>query len=46
VDTVITELGVFRVDRARGAFVVIELADDVSFDDVRAKTEATLLPAA
>jgi 3-oxoacid CoA-transferase B subunit len=42
VDTVITELGVFRVDRARGAFVVVELAEGTAFDDVKAKTGGKL----
>lgn len=45
VDVVITELGVFAVDAAAGAFRVVRLADGHSFDDVRAKTGATLLQA-
>jgi 3-oxoacid CoA-transferase subunit B len=38
VDTVITDLGVFRVDRAQSRFVVDELADGVTLAEVRAKT--------
>ena len=43
VDTVITDLGVFRVDKARAGFVVVELAAGSSFDEVKAKTAGTLL---
>jgi 3-oxoacid CoA-transferase B subunit len=42
VDTVITDLGVFRVDRAGKRFVVEELAEGVTLDEVRAKTAGTL----
>ena len=42
VDTVITELGVFRVDRAAHKFVVVELAEGVTFDEAKAKTGGTL----
>ncbi len=45
VDTVITDLGVFKVDKARAAFVVVELAEGATFDDVKAKTAGTLLQA-
>ncbi|MEM7743118.1 MAG: CoA transferase subunit B [Pseudomonadota bacterium] len=41
VDEVITELGVFAV--VDGGMKVVELAPDVTMDDVRAKTEATLV---
>jgi 3-oxoacid CoA-transferase B subunit len=41
VDLVITELGVFRVQRRwGGAFTVVELAPGVSLDEVRARTGA------
>src|SRR5688572_20471576 len=35
VDTVITDHGVFKVDRAAGTFRVIELAEGVTLDDVK-----------
>ncbi|MEM9168446.1 MAG: 3-oxoacid CoA-transferase subunit B [Pseudomonadota bacterium] len=41
VDMVITNLGVFEVQRGKGMRVV-ELAPDVHVDDVKAQTEATL----
>jgi len=41
VDRIISDLGVFDV--AEGGLKVIELAPDVTMDDVRAKTEATLV---
>ena len=40
VDRVITDLGVFDV--VEGGFEVVELADGVTLDEVRAKTEGTL----
>lgn len=40
VDMIITEMAVFEVDKANGGLVLIEVADGVSVDDVRAKTEA------
>jgi 3-oxoacid CoA-transferase subunit B len=40
VDLVITDLGVFSVDRHGGGMVLIELADGVSLDEIKAKTEA------
>ena len=43
VDAVVTDLGIFRVDRARNTFVVVELAEGASFDDVRAKTAGALV---
>jgi 3-oxoacid CoA-transferase subunit B len=41
VDRVITDLGVFDV--VEGGFKVVELADGVDLDEVRAKTEGTLV---
>ena len=48
VDMVITELGVFAVDKSGdGGVTVVELADGVSVDEVKAKTQARLtVPAA
>ena len=45
VDRVITDLGVFDVvgDAAGGGFKVVELADGVALEEVRAKTEGTLV---
>ena len=41
VDLVIADLGMFSIDRKGGAGMsLIELADGVSVDEVRAKTEA------
>ena len=41
VDLVITDLGVFTVDKAGGkGLALIELADGVSLDDIKASTEA------
>jgi 3-oxoacid CoA-transferase subunit B len=41
VDMVITDLGVFAIDKKHGGgFALIELAPDVTFDEVRAKTQA------
>jgi 3-oxoacid CoA-transferase subunit B len=37
---VITDLGVFSVDRKGGGMILIELAPGVSKDEIRAKTEA------
>ena len=39
VDLLITDLGVFEIDKAKGV-TLIELADGVSLDEVKAKTEA------
>jgi 3-oxoacid CoA-transferase subunit B len=41
VDLVITDLGVFTVDRQGGGMTLIELAPDVSLDDIKSKTEAS-----
>jgi 3-oxoacid CoA-transferase subunit B len=40
VDMVITDLGVFTIDRSGGGMALIELAPGVTLDDIRAKTEA------
>lgn len=41
VDMVITELGVFTIDKeGTGGMVLIELADGVAVDEIKAKTEA------
>ena len=40
VDLLITDLGVFDIDRRGGGVKLIQLADGVSVDEVRAKTEA------
>jgi len=42
VDMVITDLGVFTIDKKGGSgMALIELAPGVSFDEIRAKTEAS-----
>jgi 3-oxoacid CoA-transferase B subunit len=43
VDTVITELGIFRVHKSAARFEVVELADGVTFDEARSKTAGTLV---
>jgi len=40
VDVVITELGVFDVSRGKSPLTLIELAPDITVDEVKAKTEA------
>jgi 3-oxoacid CoA-transferase subunit B/3-oxoadipate CoA-transferase beta subunit len=40
VDVVITELGVFDVSRGKTPLTLLELAEGVTLDEVRAKTEA------
>ena len=40
VDMVITDLGVFTVDRHGGGMTLIELAPDVTLDEIKSKTEA------
>lgn len=42
VDKVITDLAVFEVDKARG-LIVSSLAPGVTLDDIKAKTEATII---
>jgi 3-oxoacid CoA-transferase subunit B len=39
VDMVVTELGVFRLDRGRGPLTLVELAPGVDLDEVRGKTQ-------
>src|SRR5580700_6189232 len=41
VDMVITELGVFTVDRTGGGLTLIELAPAVTLDDIKANTQAS-----
>jgi 3-oxoacid CoA-transferase subunit B len=42
VDLVITDLGVFAIDKhGNGGVTLIELADGVGLDEIKAKTEAT-----
>jgi len=45
VDTVITDLGIFRVNKEKRCFEVIELADGVSFLEAQQKTGGVLMPA-
>ena len=40
VDMVITDLGVFTIDRHGGGMTLIELAPEVSLDEIKAKTQA------
>src|SRR3982750_3556324 len=40
VDMVITDLGVFAIDRKGGGMTLIELAPGVTFDEIKSKTEA------
>jgi 3-oxoacid CoA-transferase subunit B len=40
VDIVITDLGVFAIDKKAGGMKLIELADGVSADEIKARTEA------
>ena len=41
VDMVITDLGVFTLDKNGGGLTLIELAPEVALDDIRSKTEAS-----
>jgi 3-oxoacid CoA-transferase subunit B len=41
VDMVITDLGVFAIDRNGGGMTLIELAPDVTLDEIKSKTEAS-----
>ena len=47
IDMVITDLGVFTIDKVEGHMVLVELASGVTMDEIRAKTEAnyTVAPA-
>ena len=38
---VITDLGVFTIDRKGGGMTLVELAPDVTLDEIRQKTQAT-----
>jgi acyl CoA:acetate/3-ketoacid CoA transferase beta subunit len=40
VDLLITDLGVFEIDRKGGHAALIELAPGVTLEEIRAKTEA------
>jgi 3-oxoacid CoA-transferase subunit B/3-oxoadipate CoA-transferase beta subunit len=40
VDLVITDLGVFDISRGKSPLTLLELADGVSLEEVKAKTEA------
>jgi 3-oxoacid CoA-transferase subunit B len=40
VDMVVTDLAVFKIDRKKGGMTLIELADGVTLDEVKAKTAA------
>ncbi|HEY8031183.1 MAG TPA: 3-oxoacid CoA-transferase subunit B [Methylocella sp.] len=40
IDLVITDLAVFSIDKERGEMTLIELADGVTLDEIKAKTEA------
>jgi len=46
VDLVITDLGVFSIDRKQGGMTLTELAPGVTLDDIRSKTEASYTVAA
>jgi 3-oxoacid CoA-transferase subunit B len=41
VDMVITDLGVFTIDRKGGGMTLTELAPDVTLDEIKQKTQAT-----
>jgi 3-oxoacid CoA-transferase subunit B len=40
IDMVVTDMAVFEVDRKGGGMTLVELAPDVTLDDVKAKTDA------
>ena len=40
IDMVVTDLAVFEVDRKGGGLTLVELAPEVTLEDVTAKTEA------
>jgi 3-oxoacid CoA-transferase subunit B len=40
VDMVITDLGVFTIDKKAGGMTLIEVAPDVTVDEIKKKTEA------
>ena len=41
VDMLITDLGVFNIDRKKGSTTLVELAAGVSIHEIREKTEAS-----
>jgi 3-oxoacid CoA-transferase subunit B len=41
VDMVITDLGVFTIDRKGGGMTLIEIAPGTSLDEIKSKTEAS-----
>jgi 3-oxoacid CoA-transferase subunit B len=41
VDMVITDLGVFSIDRKGGGMTLVELAPDVTLDEIKSKTQAS-----
>jgi 3-oxoacid CoA-transferase subunit B len=41
VDMVITDLGVFTIDKKAGGMTLVELAPDVTLDEIKSKTQAT-----
>jgi 3-oxoacid CoA-transferase subunit B len=41
VDMVITDLGVFTVDRQGGGMTLVELAPEVTLDEIKSRTEAS-----
>ncbi len=45
VDLLITDLGVFEIDRKGGGVTLTQLADGVTLDDIRARTEASYVVA-
>ncbi|MBV9118171.1 MAG: succinyl-CoA--3-ketoacid-CoA transferase, partial [Acetobacteraceae bacterium] len=45
VDLVVTDLGVFEVDRDEGGLRLVDVAPGVTVEEIRAKTEAAFTPA-
>ena len=45
VDLVITDLGVFTIDKKAGGMTLVELADGVTLDEIEAKTQANYIVA-
>jgi 3-oxoacid CoA-transferase subunit B len=41
VDTVITDLGVFNIDKQAGRMTLVEVAPGTTLDEIKAKTEAS-----
>jgi 3-oxoacid CoA-transferase subunit B len=41
VDMVITDLGVFNIDKEHGGMTLVELAPGVGLDEIKSKTEAS-----